>query len=544
MEEIADLLKSSAELEAGLEHAIGCGLRNFWEKLVVDHRDLQLVQYELVTHALRTPGLEALPRWQYERYTEIVAQWCQEAATRAGETSALPFDRLARVLVASIDGLILQHIANPDVRRSAQDLEARDRVAGRNFGGFLSNGVQVEMGGQWVGPSQHAVLELIDELGLETFPTYDTGDAISCYDGQVVRYSDATFGLPPDSLAEVGRLLGVIETLAGSIPTSAPWRADDAAELDRQNFDTWLAANTTDTVALRFFRLIVPTLFSAETPELSFLHFLFYIRSGNNLATMLAVTGGAQESRVVGGTHRISERMAEDLADRVQLGAVVRTITQDGQGVIVCYEDADAGQTGKIRAGHVVAAIPPTLAGRIRYLPPLPAVRDGLTQQFPAGSVIKFQVGYETPFWREAGLSGFVTSLDDAFNVVLDNSPPDAACGVLVGFLEGAHAREAAELPTEQRHQLVIDSLVKYFGPQAAEPFDIVEQDWAAEEFTRGCYGGRLGAGALTQYGKALAAPVGRIHWAGAETAQVWSGYMDGAITSGRRAAEEILAAV
>ncbi|WP_308458121.1 hypothetical protein [Mycobacterium kansasii] len=45
----------------------------------------------------------------------------------------------------------------------------------------------------------------------------------------------------------------------------------------------------------------------------------------------------------------------------------------------------------------------------------------------------------------------------------------------------------------------MIDSLVKYFGPQAAEPFDIVEQDWAAEEFTRGSYGGRLGAGALTQ---------------------------------------------
>jgi len=73
VEEIADLLRSSAELEAGLEHAIRRGLHNFWEKLVVDHRNLQLVQYELVTHALRTPGLEELPRWQYERYTEVVA---------------------------------------------------------------------------------------------------------------------------------------------------------------------------------------------------------------------------------------------------------------------------------------------------------------------------------------------------------------------------------------------------------------------------------------------------------------------------------------
>ncbi|MGV7570754.1 flavin monoamine oxidase family protein [Mycobacterium kansasii] len=426
--------------------------------------------------------------------------------------------------------------------KSVRVLEARDRVAGRNFGGFLSNGVPVELGGQWVGPGQEAVLELIAELGLETFTTYDTGEAITYVDGEALRFSDASFGLPEENLVEIGRVWGELEALAATIPTAAPWQAPDAADLDRQTFDGWLTAQTADSVALRFFRLVVPTLFCAETPELSLLHLLFYMRSGSGLAGMLAVTGGAQELRVVGGTHQISERLAEQLGERVQLGAVVRTIVQDDNGVTVTYEDSDAGDPGTITAGQVIVAIPPTLAGRIRYLPPLPSARDSLTQQFPAGSVIKFQVGYEKPFWREDGLSGFVTSLDDAFSVVLDNSPQDASCGVLVGFIDGAHAREAAELPIEQRHKLVVDALVKYFGPQAAEPFDILEQDWSAEEFTRGCYGGRLTAGALTQFGKALAAPVGRIHWAGAETAQVWSGYMDGAITSGRRAADEVLA--
>jgi monoamine oxidase len=85
----------------------------------------------------------------------------------------------------------------------------------------------------------------------------------------------------------------------------------------------------------------------------------------------------------------------------------------------------------------------------------------------PAGSVIKFQVGYDTPFWREDGLSGVVDSMDDAFNVVLDNSPHDASCGVLVGFLEGSHARTATLLTAEERRELVIDSLVGYFGPEA-----------------------------------------------------------------------------
>lgn len=428
--------------------------------------------------------------------------------------------------------------------KTVRVLEARDRVAGRNCGGFLSNGIPVELGGQWVGPGQDTVLELIGELGLETFATYDSGAAITFVDGEALRYDDASFGLPADNVAEIGRVWGELETLAASVPVAAPWQAPEAADLDRQTLDGWLAAATTDSVALRFFRLVVPTLFCAETPELSLLHFLFYIRAGNGLASMLAVTGGAQELRVVGGTHQISERMAAELGDRVQLGAVVRTIAATEEGVTVSYEDADAGTTGKVAARRVIVAVPPTLAGRIRYLPPLPAARDALTQQFPAGSVIKFQVGYPAPFWREDGLSGFVTSLDDAFSVVIDNSPPDASCGVLVGFIDGAHAREAAELPTEQRHKLVVDALVKYFGAQAAEPFDIVEQDWNAEEFTRGCYGGRLAAGALTQFGKALATPVGRIHWAGAETAQEWSGYMDGAISSGRRAAGEVLAAL
>ncbi len=420
--------------------------------------------------------------------------------------------------------------------KSVRVLEARDRVAGRNHGDTLSNGVPLEMGGQWVGPTQDAVLELIKELGLETFASYDEGDAVTHFDGKVSRYADESFGLPEETAMEVGRLWEEIETLAATVPLDAPWEAPQAAELDAQTLDSWFSANSSDALALRFFRLLVPALFSAEAPMMSLLHFLFYVKSGNGLASLVATTGGAQESRVVGGTHRISERMAEDLGDRVRLNAVVRTITQDDQGVVVAYEG------GEVSAERVVVAVPPTLAGRLRYVPAMPSLRDGLTQQIPAGSVIKVQVAYETPFWREDGLSGFALSMDEAFNVVLDNSPADASCGVLVGFLEGAHAREAGQLTVDERRSLVIGALVKFFGPRAAEPFDVLEKDWSAEEFTRGCYGGRLGGGVWTEYGKALAAPVGRIHWAGSETSDVWNGYMDGAVRSGHRAAAEVLA--
>lgn len=419
--------------------------------------------------------------------------------------------------------------------KTVRVLEARERVGGRTLGGSLSNGVPVEMGGQWVGPTQDAVLELIDELGLETVLTPDDGDALTVYDGTVARYADESFGLPPESAAEVGRLWAEITELADTVITSAPWETEGAEELDRQTLDQWLTSRTDDANAVRLFRLLVPALFSAESPELSLLHFLFYMKSGTSLDTLVMTTGGAQESRVVGGTHLISERMAEELGDSVELGAVVRSIAQDDDGVVVTHEQ------GRIAAQEVVVAVPTTLAGRIRYSPPLPARRDALTQQIPAGSVIKVQVGYPTPFWREDGLNGFVLGLDNALGVVVDNSPADGSCGVLVSFFEGAHARRAAELGADERRKLIVDTLVRYFGPMASEPFDIVEQDWMSEEFTRGCYGGRLGAGVWTQFGSALAAPIGRIHWAGAETSGIWNGYMDGAVRSGSRAAAEIL---
>jgi len=117
-------LKSSADTGRGLEHAIRDGAQRFWTTLVEDQEGLQIIQYELTIYALRTPGLESMARWQYDRYARIVAAWCQEAASNAGETCAVPFDTLARVLVAAVDGLILQYVCDPDVTRAREDLRA------------------------------------------------------------------------------------------------------------------------------------------------------------------------------------------------------------------------------------------------------------------------------------------------------------------------------------------------------------------------------------------------------------------------------------
>lgn len=114
----------AAEIDAGLDHAIRHGLDNYWKQLVLNDPQLALMRHELFVFAMRTPGLENQARWQIEGYTRIVAQWCQQAANNAGEVCAVPFDTLARVLVGSVMGTVLEYLSDQDKARSARDLHA------------------------------------------------------------------------------------------------------------------------------------------------------------------------------------------------------------------------------------------------------------------------------------------------------------------------------------------------------------------------------------------------------------------------------------
>ena len=78
--------------------------------------------------------------------------------------------------------------------RSVVVLEARDRVGGRTLNHTFGDGTVVELGGQWVGPTQDRVLALADELGIGTFPSYEEGDHLLGVDGGARRWADETFG--------------------------------------------------------------------------------------------------------------------------------------------------------------------------------------------------------------------------------------------------------------------------------------------------------------------------------------------------------------
>ena len=419
--------------------------------------------------------------------------------------------------------------------RSVAVLEARDRVGGRTLNEPIGDGKVVEVGGQWVGPTQKRALALISELGLETFPTYGEGRNLFERRGRLRSYTGTIPRVSPLALAETGLTITRINRMARRLDPAQPWAERRAPAWDSQTFATWMRRNVRTPTARDLMRLGIWAVWAAEPEDVSLLHVLFYIRSAGSFEALIDTEGGAQEARVVGGTQLISLRIAEQLGDSVRLRAPVARIEHGDAGVLL-HSDA-----GVVRARRAIVAIPPVLAGRLDYEPPLPAVRDGLTQRMAQGSVVKCMAVYPEPFWRQQGLSGQVTSADGPVSVAYDNSPPDGAPGVLLGFLEGRAARRASALPEGERRTLVLGCLERWFGQRAASPERYLDRAWPNERWTRGCYGCFMPPGAWVENGPALRAPIGPIHWAGAETATVWNGYMDGAISSGERAAAEAL---
>ena len=420
-------------------------------------------------------------------------------------------------------------------------LEARDRVGGRTEGGSTAGGTPIELGGQWLGPTQNRMYELVDELGLETFPTYNSGQHVVDLGGRRSRLGAARGAVPrlgPFVLADLFRGLRRFDAVANSVPLDQPWAAADAAELDGQTFETWIRENLRTDLGRAYFRIATEAVFSAESSDLSALHAAFYAHSGADLETLLSVDRGAQQDRVVGGTIRISEEMAARLDDRVRLSSPVRRIEHGGQGVRVELRSGEV-----VEGDRVIVTLPPTLAGRLEYSPAMPSWRDQLTQRLPAGSVIKLHVVYDTPFWREDGLTGQAASDRGPVKVTFDNTPPGGDPGIIVGFMEANDGRIWGRRSEAERRDAAVACLVRYFGPRAAHPLEYVERDWMAEEFSRGCYGAHFTPGVWTAFGEALRTPVGPIHWAGAECATVWNGYMEGAVRSGERAADDVLAA-
>ncbi|EGG23040.1 amine oxidase [Cavenderia fasciculata] len=411
-------------------------------------------------------------------------------------------------------------------------IEARNRFGGRTES-IKVDDFWYDLGGQWMGGTHNILKSVCNDLNIQPISQYNEGNHIlelnnkhNCYKGNV-----STLNLD----GNLENTIAIIDKMSEELDPAKPYDHPRAKEWDNITLSNWVNDNVKGADIIKILAWFCKVCLAAEPTEISFLWYLAFIKSAGGFDLLAGVRGGAQQDRLIGGTQQISEKLARERVGQFKLNCKVVGIHQDNAGVTVLIE---GGQ--RLRAKYVANTIPPALAGRIDYKPALPASRDSLTQRMPMGSILKTIVIYDEPFWRRDGFSAEATSEHGPIVSCFDYSSNDGKSNAIVGFIAGQDAREWGEKSLEAGKKDVIECYGRWFGPQALSPKNYLEKDWKNDEFARGAYLAFAPPGTLTACGKALREPVGRMHFAGTETATQWIGYMEGALESGFRCSKEL----
>jgi monoamine oxidase len=415
-------------------------------------------------------------------------------------------------------------------------LEARDRVGGRTFTEMRPDGTWIDRGGAWIGPGQDRIYALLDEFGVRSYKQYAAGEAMMIVDDKQFRYKGVVpRTLNPFATVNLGTAMLELAKMCKAVPLEAPWNAKKADKWDSITVALWLDHHVRSLAARDLLETAIGGTYTSDTSEVSLLFALHQMASGGGPEFVFGIEGGSQDSRIVGGMGAVYGPMAEALGDSLHLCQPVRRIEQDGDGVTVRAEDMS------VRARRAVVAVPIAIASQILYEPMLSVDRSFLHQRMPGGAVYKINIVYDEPFWRADGLSGQSAAPGTPAPVTIDACTETATPGVLCVIVEGPGAREMCPMEPKDRRALVLDELTKRFGAKARSPVDFIEQNWTIERYSGGGMISHAPPGVLTEFGPALRAPCGRIHWAGTESSAVMCGWVDGAVRSGERAAAEVM---
>ncbi|WP_440053441.1 flavin monoamine oxidase family protein [Pseudoalteromonas sp. T1lg65] len=432
------------------------------------------------------------------------------------------------IVGAGLSGLAAAKQLFDDKHYQFKLLEAKNRVGGRTVNQQLTanNGQRhtVDGGAQWVGATHIHLQSLLKELGLSTFITPQEGETIT--QGEQ----------PPQLQQELNTLRAELNRLASSLPLGSPWLAVEAHNWDNQTVQDWMLSQNYSTDAVQELDYSVQSFLAAPITEISFLYLLHYIRSAGSIEQLEILSGGAQDSLIVEGAQSISLALQKQLESHIQFDAVTK-VEDHGE---FCLVECQSGQL--ILCQSVIFAMTPTLLKNIDFSPALPPEKNSAVEQWNTShGSIKAHVLYSRPFWREQGLSGISFIPNEVLASTFDGTRESGEAGVLTVFVNSSDAMRALSLSA--RRDRILRVLSELFGEQAFEAQDYVETDWQQVPYQSGCES-PLHIGKLTKFKDSLQKPHGSIYFCGTELATIWTGYMEGAITSGYRAAAEVITAL
>jgi monoamine oxidase len=404
-------------------------------------------------------------------------------------------------------------------------LEARNRAGGRVHSTRLSGGQMIDLGAQFMGDAHMHMAALADEAGLRRTSAAVPGDLLhlSSEDTAPQRTSPDALPLPMihqlDALQAFWRIERSVASLSG----------EDLARLDRIDAASFLRDKTFLDPAYRAIGGYVEGEMCTALADVSAYEAL---EQGASIGGF-AGEGESIQWFLADGAEGVTRYLADALGGSLILNAPVSRVAQEAGAVTV------TAATGTYRADRAIVAVPPQFYGTVGVLQELPPSWQAALGGWRLGSVVKTILVFQDPWWRRAGLSGMIVNPGGMFGAALDASPEDSL-GILIVFSTAQGAQALSRLPDEKARVAAAMRWLRHaHGTGIPEPIETRSIDWSADPFSLGGYASRRGIGGWSA-APDLFAPYGQLHFAGTETANRWRSFMDGAVQSGLRAAEEI----
>ncbi|EXJ68394.1 uncharacterized protein A1O5_08186 [Cladophialophora psammophila CBS 110553] len=480
---------------------------------------------------------------------EVVAAVGGHASRYAGP-SIRSFDRPvapAKVDVVVVGGGFSGIQAAWDVQKAGLScvlLEAKHRIGGRSRSQQLQSGPGIiELGATWINKkTQPKVYATAKRLGLDIVDQYTEGDEVWQFqDGTILRARPGS----PEAEQMTQFNVALCEVIDGECQNIDIRRFDEFPTALDVSMETWSESkglsDDMGKAALKFFTSAVV---GRDPAEIGMHYFLDYIKSGGGFIS-IATEGedGAQSLKIKQGTSAIATGLADEMKPgSIFINSPVDNIHQTAEGALVHTATGD-----KIFCRKVIIAIPTNTYGMIHFSPPLPHDKRALVSRTKPGVYAKMILTYSRPWWKELGLVGKFSSFRGPICFSWDISDHTRKQYSLAMFIAGEIAAKWATLNELQRIEAVIDHLSQLLGPEHAHlakdsVLEVNYVNWPEEEYLGGAPTSAMGPGMLSRYGAALRQPFKHIHFAGGETAFEWKGYLEGALSAGSRAADEVIA--
>ncbi len=297
-------------------------------------------------------------------------------------------------------------------------IEARDRVGGRSRTGVFDDGLWLDYGGQWLGPGHDVMYSLARRFNQKIWPMWVKNKHLSYLDGELRQYQlSIPTTLRLGAQLELGKALLICEYLCRRVNLNAPWKGRFAERLDESTLDEWMIRHLKTPQAYKVFKAAMEAVLAKHPQDVSLLQAALYFKSNKGFLYATSSHRGAQQDRLEKGIQPLAESLAADLQNKgveIILNNPVLQVKETNQEITV------TAQSGQYTATTVICAIPPVLAAKIKFNPPLPSDKQKLLEAMTPGCAMKCFAVYDRPFWRDAKQSGSVLSDQGPVHICFD----------------------------------------------------------------------------------------------------------------------------